>query len=113
VSALAAVAWIIGAVVLTWAVMLARASARISRLRAELARLHEEMRAEIQHWQEESARAKVHAAQVARDAATWAVAWKQGREDVFSTVPLLIAAQERLAGMAGLSLPGAEPTEES
>jgi hypothetical protein len=40
------------------------------------------------------------AAQIARDAETWAAAWRQGRDDVFSTVPLLVAAQESLAAPA-------------
>jgi hypothetical protein len=40
------------------------------------------------------------AVQIARDAETWAAAWKQGRDDVFSTVPLLVAAQERLTAPA-------------
>jgi hypothetical protein len=79
-------AWVITAVVLTWAVMRVRMAVMRSRFQAELARMHEDMRAEIRHWQDQSDRAKGHAAQVARDSATWAVAWKQGRDDAFSTV---------------------------
>jgi hypothetical protein len=88
------------AVTLTWAVTRARGLAELSRYQAELARLAGETQAEIRYWQEESGRAKAMAVQIARDAETWAAAWKQGRDDVFSTVPLLVAAQERLTAPA-------------
>jgi hypothetical protein len=92
-TGLAVVLVLILAVSITWAVARARASAELGRLAAE-------SRAEIAYWQEESGRAKAMAAQIARDAETWAAAWRQGRDDVFSTVPLLVAAQESLAAPA-------------
>ena len=64
-SALVVAALIIMAAVSAWGFTLARASAHHSRLRAEMARAQEEMRREIRHWQEEAARARSHAAQVA------------------------------------------------
>ena len=109
-SGLAAAAWIAAAVLSTWAITMARAGARIASLRAELTRLHQEMQREVQYWQADSARARAVAAQTERDAATWAAAWKQGRDDVFSTVPLLVAAQERLTG---LTLSAADSQDET
>jgi hypothetical protein len=94
VSGLGAAALIIMAAVSAWGFTLARASAHHSRLRAEWARAHEEMRKEIRHWQDEAARARSHAAQIARDTATWAAGCKQGRDDVIAVMPMLIAAQD-------------------
>jgi hypothetical protein len=91
---LALAGWIIMAAVSAWGFTLAHASAQHSRLRADMARLCEEMHKEIRHWQEEAARARSHAAQVTRDAATWAAGLKQGRDDVITVMPLLIAAHE-------------------
>jgi hypothetical protein len=108
VSGLAAVAWIAGAMLLTWAITMARAGARIASLRAELTRLHQEMQREVQYWQADSARARAVAAQTERDAATWAAAWKQGRDDMVSTVPLLVAAHEQLAGLRLTASEGAD-----
>lgn len=93
-SGLTVAALIIMAAVSAWGFTLARAAAQHSRLRAEMGRLQEEMHKEIRHWQEETARAKTHAAQVARDAATWAAGCKQGREDVIAVVPMLVAAHD-------------------
>lgn len=93
-SALAVAALIIMAAVAAWGFTLARAAAHHSRLRAEMARAQEEMRREIRHWQEEAARARSHAAQIARDTATWAAGCKQGRDDVIAVMPMLIAAHD-------------------
>jgi hypothetical protein len=99
VSGLTVAALIIMAAVSAWGFTLARASAQHSRLRAEMGRLQEELHKEIRHWQEEAARAKSHAAQVARDAATWAAGCKQGREDVIAVVPMLVAAHDAAGTM--------------
>jgi hypothetical protein len=99
VSALVVAALIIMAAVSAWGFTLARASAHHSRLRAEMACAHEEMRKEIRHWQEEAARARSHAAQIARDTATWAAGCKQGRDDVIAVMPMLIAAHDGPGGM--------------
>jgi hypothetical protein len=82
------------AAVVAWGLTMVHASAHISRLKEEMARLEQLTRREIQHWRDEAARARTHAAQVARDSAAWAAGAQQGREDVASVVPLLIAAQE-------------------
>jgi hypothetical protein len=93
VSGLALAAWIIVAAVAAWGFTRARAAVQHSRLRAEMARVQEELRREIRHWQEEAARARSHAAQLARDATTWAAGRKQGRDDVIAVMPMLIAAR--------------------
>ena len=87
-SALVTVGLAVIAAVAAWGCTLAHASACIARLRAEMQR-------EIAHWQDEAVRARLHAAQVARDAATWAKGRQQGREDVMT---VLVAVQERLSG---------------
>ena len=69
----------------------ARAADAIVRSRAAMAR-------EIRHWQDAAARAASEAARVAQEAQTWAAGCRQGRDDVISMVPLLIAANERLPG---------------
>jgi len=91
-------ALMIMAAVTAWGFAKARAAAQHSRLRAEMARIEREARREIRHWQDEAARARTHAAQIARDAANWAAGCKQGREDVATVVPLLLAAQEKGTG---------------
>ena len=83
------------AAVMAWGFTMALASAHHSRLRDEMVRAEQRMRREVQHWQDEAARARNHAAQVARDSATWAAGCKQGRDDVITVVPLLMAAQEQ------------------
>jgi predicted nucleic acid-binding Zn-ribbon protein len=83
-------AGVILGVVLTWRL----AMAKVARVRAhDLAA----MRREINQWQEAAERARAETAQVAHEAETWAAGCKQGREDVISIVPLLMAAQQRQA----------------
>jgi hypothetical protein len=82
------------AAVIAWGCTMVFAAARHSRLRDEIGRIDQMARREIQHWKEEAARARSHAAQLARDSETWAAGHKQGRDDVITVVPLLIAAQE-------------------
>jgi len=94
--------------VTSWGFTMARASTHHSRLRAEMVRLEREARTEIQHWRDEAARARTHAAQIARDAANWAAGCKQGRDDVITVVPLLIAAQEKGTGGGPDSQHGAD-----
>jgi hypothetical protein len=109
VSGLVVAALIIMAAVTAWGFTLARASAHHSRLRAEMTRNQEEMHKEIQHWQEEAARARSHAAQIARDAASWAAGCRQGRDDVIAVMPMLIAAHD---GGSACSQHGAEEVTE-
>jgi gas vesicle protein len=53
------------------------------------------MRREIRHWQEAAARANSEVERLAREAESWSAGHQQGREDVISIVPLLVAAQQR------------------
>jgi hypothetical protein len=95
VNALTVATLMIMAAVVAWGLTTARVCASMSRIRAEMARREAAMRREIQHARDEAARARSHAAQVTRDAATWAAGCKQGRDDVISVMPLLIAVRER------------------
>lgn len=80
------------AAVTAWGLTRAHAAATISRVR-------EQMRHEVLYWQEESARAKTRAAQLAKDIATWTAGCKQGRDDLVTVLPLIIAALERPDGI--------------
>jgi hypothetical protein len=91
-GALITIAWATIAAVTAWGLTWARAAAAISRLR-------EQMRQEVRHWQDESARAKARAAQLAKDIATWTAGCKQGRDDLVTVLPLIIAALERPVGI--------------
>ncbi len=82
------------AAMMAWGFTKAHASAVCSRLRAEVTRRERELLREIQHCRDEAARARSHAAQVSRDAETWVAGCRQGRDDVISVMPLLIAAHE-------------------
>ena len=82
------------AAVMAWGFTMAVASAHHSRLRDEIVRAEQRMRREVQHWKDEAARTTSYAAQLERDSATWAAGCKQGRDDVITVVPLLMAAQE-------------------
>lgn len=97
VTALYCIAWAVIAAVSAWAITAAHASAVISRLQAE-------MRKEIAYWQDETSRARVHAAQIARDTAIRADAWKDGRDDVIAIMPLIAAAH----GASSYSQDGAD-----
>lgn len=88
-NTLMTIAWAIIAAVAAWGLTLAHANVAIGRLQAE-------RRKEVKHWQAEAARARAHAAQLALDSAAWTAGCKQGREDVMTIMPLLVAAQQRL-----------------
>ncbi|HUB22385.1 MAG TPA: hypothetical protein VMA97_08260, partial [Streptosporangiaceae bacterium] len=81
-----------------WGCTMVFTAMRHSKLRDELVRIEQMARREIQHWKDEAARARTHAAQLARDKETWAAGRKQGRDDVIGVVPLLIAAQDHGTG---------------
>jgi hypothetical protein len=53
------------------------------------------MHREIVQWQERAERANAEAQRLAREAESWSAGCKQGREDVISIMPLLVAAQQR------------------
>jgi len=98
--------WIILTALTVWAFTRARAAARISALRAQLSRLHEEAEKEIRRCREEAARAKAAATQISREAASWAAGHQQGRDDVFAMVPLLVEARDRFT----VADPGTAPS---
>jgi hypothetical protein len=94
VNALTVATLMIMAAVAAWGFTMVFAAARHSRLRDDVVRIEQMARREIQHWKDEALRARSHAAQLARDKENWAAGCKQGRDDVITVVPLLIAAQE-------------------
>lgn len=86
-GALDTIAWAVIAAVAVWGFTLRRAAQHIGQLEAA-------RRTEVAYWKNETARARAHAAQVAQDKAAWAAGCQQGRDDVISVVPLIIAAQQ-------------------
>jgi hypothetical protein len=67
------------------------------RARAIVSDVFTRMRREVRHWRDVAARATAEADRLAQEAQTWAAGCKQGREDVISVMPLLMAAQQRSA----------------
>lgn len=55
------------------------------------------MHREIRHWQQAAARANSEVQRLAREAESWSAGCRQGREDVISIMPLLVAAQQQPA----------------
>lgn len=86
----------------TWGLVRARAAAAIARarqdMRVQVARAEGQMHKEVAFWQDKAARENIRANQLERDAAVLAAGRKQGRDDVVSIVPLLIAVQGRREG---------------
>lgn len=78
--------------VIAWLWTRASAAGRIALLRDHIDKLQHEIRALTR----EATRARERAAQAEHDAATWAAGWQQGRDDVFTVVPLFVAARDRL-----------------
>ena len=101
------------AAVVAWGCTMLFTSSRCSRLRDDIARIDQMARREIQHWKDEAARARTHAAQLARDSETWAAGAKQGRDDVITVVPLLIAAQGNHAAGGTCGQHGAQEITEN
>ncbi len=85
-------AWTTIAALTAWGLTWVRAATAIARLRKE-------MQEEIRYWQAESARAKARAAQLEKDIATWTAGCRQGRDDLVTVLPLIIAALERPTGI--------------
>ena len=88
------------AAVIVWAIMKDRTSTAMTRLEAET-------RDEIAYWQDETSRARVQAAQIARETAIRAGAWKAGRDDVIAIMPLIASTPDASASMQ----PADEETE--
>jgi len=99
VTALYCVVWAVIAAVATWGITTARGCAAVARLRAE-------MRQEIVYWRDETARARTLAAQTARDAATRARGWQEGRDDVIAIMPLIVSARDGAGQLSDGQGPG-------
>ena len=81
--------WFLAGAIAGWGVTSLRAAGTLSRARKQ-------MRREIRHWQSETERYKAVADRHAQEKAAWAAGCKQGRDDVITIVPMLLAAQQRL-----------------
>jgi methylthioribose-1-phosphate isomerase len=95
--ALEIAAWSAIAATAAWGLTLRHASAV---LRQHQATMDEEVRVA----QAETARARARAAQLSRELASWTAGCKQGREDVMTLVPLLLA-------QTGAPASGRQPAE--
>ena len=84
-----ALVWFLAGAIAGWGVTSLRAAGAMTRAR-------EQMRREIRHWQSETERYQAVADRHAQDKAAWAAGCKQGRDDVITIVPMLLAAQQRL-----------------
>lgn len=87
-SVLTTICWCAIAATVAWGLTLRRATATIAQIRASTQR-------ETRLWQDEAARARTRAAQLERERAMWSDGCRQGREDVVSIMPALLAAQAR------------------
>jgi hypothetical protein len=83
-----------------WRAAWSRAGAQ---MRRELGLARADMRREVNHWQEVAERATAETARVTREAEAYKDGRKDGREDVISIMPLLVAAQQRPAPEARAS----------
>jgi hypothetical protein len=72
-------------------------------MRKELTLAKADMGREVRHWQDAATRATSEAARIAREAEAYKAGCKDGREDVISIMPLLVAAQQRSVDEAGTS----------
>jgi hypothetical protein len=87
-SVLTTICWCAIAATTAWGLTLRRANAAIAEVRAS-------SRREIRHWQDEAARARSRASQLEGELASWSEGCRQGRADVVSLMPALLAAQAR------------------
>jgi predicted nucleic acid-binding Zn-ribbon protein len=78
------------AAVVTWTIAKSKAS-------ASLAREYAAMQKEIRYSQDEAAEARMRVAQIEQEMAAWSKGCRQGKEDLIAIMPLLLAAQERVA----------------
>lgn len=85
VTDLYCIVWAVITAVTVWGIATTRTSAAVARLRAD-------MRKEIAYLEDETSRARTAADQITRDTATWADAWKKGRDDVLAVIPMIISA---------------------
>lgn len=85
------IGWSMVAAALAWGLTLSWATIAMARCRAG-------MQDEIDHWQAEAIRARRMVAQLKQDAVVWSRGRQDGREDIIAMMPLLVAAQQMLAG---------------
>jgi hypothetical protein len=97
-NVLSILGWSVIAATLAWGLTLRHASATIAALRADAER-------EVRHWSALATRERTRAIQLERELERWCEGCRQGREDVASIVPMLLAAQGR---PACLCQPGAD-----
>ena len=88
--ALDIIRWSLIAAGLAWGLTLSWAKLAMARCRAT-------MQEEIDHWQAEAVRSRRTVAQLKQEALVWSRGRQNGREDLIALMPLLVAAQERLA----------------
>ena len=91
--------WFLAGATTGWVLTLVQAARTTSRAR-------QQMRSEIRHWQSETERYKATADRHAQNKAAWAAA-RQGRDDVITIMPMLLAAQHRPPSQNGAA--GATP----
>jgi hypothetical protein len=84
------IGWSLTAAALAWGLTLSWASMAMARCRAA-------MQDEIDHWHAEAMRARRMVAQLREEAVVWSRGRQDGREDLVAIIPLLVAAQQRLA----------------
>ena len=89
--------WSVIAATLAWGLTLRHASATIAAVRAEAER-------EIRHWAALAARERTRAVQLERELERWCEGCRQGREDVASIVPMLLAARPACGCQPGAGL---------
>jgi hypothetical protein len=88
---LSIIGWSFVAAITAWGITLSWA-------KLELAHRHSVMQQDVRYWYAEAIKARDLAAQLKQEIATWSKGCQQGREDVMSIMPLLIAVQERISG---------------
>jgi len=84
------VGWSAVAAVVSWRLAWRRARAMIKWVRAQAY-------TDTEHWKAEAARWRAYSARLAREIEAWKVGHLEGRADVVSIIPLLIAAQQERA----------------
>jgi hypothetical protein len=86
VSTLAIIGWSVIAATFAWGLTLRRAAVTAAMLR-------DDADCEIRHWRALAERERSRANQLERELARWSDGCRQGREDVVSIMPMLLAAQ--------------------
>lgn len=85
--------------IIGWSVTAAAIAWGLTRSLAYAALAHSQaaMQEEIDHWHAEAMRARRMVAQLRQEAVVWSRGRQDGREDLVAMMPLLLAAQQKLA----------------